>query len=496
MLVRREVFRDSGLLDDRFFMYFEDAEFCLRARRAGWHTGVVVSALMEETPGAGQRPGAYRYLATRNGLEFARTARGWRGLAGGLRRCVDENQGTLRALLSPRSDAGTRAAAGRQLAPVVRGVADFMRRRWGAPPTDLPDVGDAAVAPVGERERCVVVSRFSPWHDGIAKYADQLAEKRRLEGPVLRLGLPGSEADQVVRLDGGLRPLRMLRATRRDDTVLLMWHPWYYVSGRAWDRAAAYLALGMVLRSRRVRVVVHEPDWPSEPGRGIRRAVRAVERAAQWWCWTSPAELVFHSQWQREDFARRLPETASHRQVSFIDHAGVYRPYVEADRVEARQRLGLPQVDPLFLSIGFFGRHKGFDRAITAFLHLPQGAARLYVIGSTPYEWPDTASYVAELRRLAEGRDDVAIIERYLDDVDFDLWIRAADAVVLPYRIGSSSAVAARARVLGTRCVVTRVGGRPEQSGPEDIVVDSDEELAAAVVHIAGRSPLPEAVGY
>jgi GT2 family glycosyltransferase len=25
-----------GLLDDRYFMYFEETDFCLRARRAGW----------------------------------------------------------------------------------------------------------------------------------------------------------------------------------------------------------------------------------------------------------------------------------------------------------------------------------------------------------------------------------------------------------------------------------------------------------------------------
>jgi hypothetical protein len=35
-LVRREVFRDVGLLDDGYFMYFEETDFCLAARRKGW----------------------------------------------------------------------------------------------------------------------------------------------------------------------------------------------------------------------------------------------------------------------------------------------------------------------------------------------------------------------------------------------------------------------------------------------------------------------------
>jgi N-acetylglucosaminyl-diphospho-decaprenol L-rhamnosyltransferase len=36
MIVRREVFEKVGLLDDRYFMYFEEVDFCLRARRAGY----------------------------------------------------------------------------------------------------------------------------------------------------------------------------------------------------------------------------------------------------------------------------------------------------------------------------------------------------------------------------------------------------------------------------------------------------------------------------
>jgi len=35
VLIRREVFEQVGLLDDGFFMYFDDADFSLRARRAG-----------------------------------------------------------------------------------------------------------------------------------------------------------------------------------------------------------------------------------------------------------------------------------------------------------------------------------------------------------------------------------------------------------------------------------------------------------------------------
>jgi hypothetical protein len=36
VLVRRDTLNEIGLMDDGFFMYFEDAEFCRRVRDAGW----------------------------------------------------------------------------------------------------------------------------------------------------------------------------------------------------------------------------------------------------------------------------------------------------------------------------------------------------------------------------------------------------------------------------------------------------------------------------
>lgn len=36
MMIRREVFDSIGLLDEKFFLYYEETDFCLRARDAGW----------------------------------------------------------------------------------------------------------------------------------------------------------------------------------------------------------------------------------------------------------------------------------------------------------------------------------------------------------------------------------------------------------------------------------------------------------------------------
>jgi N-acetylglucosaminyl-diphospho-decaprenol L-rhamnosyltransferase len=36
MMIRRRVFESTGLLDEAFFLYFEEADFCARARNVGW----------------------------------------------------------------------------------------------------------------------------------------------------------------------------------------------------------------------------------------------------------------------------------------------------------------------------------------------------------------------------------------------------------------------------------------------------------------------------
>lgn len=46
MMIRREVFDAIGLLDEAYFLYFDEVDFCLRARRAGWPSHYVPSSIV------------------------------------------------------------------------------------------------------------------------------------------------------------------------------------------------------------------------------------------------------------------------------------------------------------------------------------------------------------------------------------------------------------------------------------------------------------------
>lgn len=150
MVIRTAVIDGVGDLDERFFMYCEESEFCLRATRGGWRVGVNLAAVAEQSPGQSKRPGAHAYLLCRNGLEYARQARGSRGLTAGFGRALYQIAVDLRRLLgvkAGRRSATTVTVSFPRLVGTSRGLVDFLRRRWGPPPTTLPGVGDYRDSP-------------------------------------------------------------------------------------------------------------------------------------------------------------------------------------------------------------------------------------------------------------------------------------------------------------------------------------------------------------
>jgi GT2 family glycosyltransferase len=52
MIVRREVFEDAGLMDEKYFMYFEEVDFCRAAKKAGWPCWYVPSSRVVHLVGA------------------------------------------------------------------------------------------------------------------------------------------------------------------------------------------------------------------------------------------------------------------------------------------------------------------------------------------------------------------------------------------------------------------------------------------------------------
>ena len=72
MMIRREVMDKIGLLDEFYFAYWEDVDYCFRARKAGFRVVYVPNAIIEHHEGFSwkKKPLLQRFLFQRNRLLF------------------------------------------------------------------------------------------------------------------------------------------------------------------------------------------------------------------------------------------------------------------------------------------------------------------------------------------------------------------------------------------------------------------------------------------
>ena len=72
VLMRREALLNCGLFDERYFCYFEDAEWSARVRSAGWRLEVMPEALVRHLGGGSNVGYASQYFMARNRVLFLR----------------------------------------------------------------------------------------------------------------------------------------------------------------------------------------------------------------------------------------------------------------------------------------------------------------------------------------------------------------------------------------------------------------------------------------
>ena len=130
MLARRQVLEEVGLFDERYFAYCEEADLALRAKAAGWETGLIRGAIVVN-PDLGTRIAVIDYLQLRNTLLLVR-----------------EHYGRYHALIRWLLAVGQLAAG--LASPARRGpywdprararaLVDHARNRYGAPPLSIQD---------------------------------------------------------------------------------------------------------------------------------------------------------------------------------------------------------------------------------------------------------------------------------------------------------------------------------------------------------------------
>ncbi len=328
--------------------------------------------------------------------------------------------------------------------------------------------------------RILMVSPYPPARDGLANYAVQEVKRLRADGNDVEVLSPGpSAAHHHLDLVGVRGALALARRVRGYDRIIVQYHPAIFFPTRTTpaERARIYLALGAVwTAAHHVELRVHEFPHVGAETKGEMLAARRM--------WSAVDRLSVHTERERVEFACAFG-LATHA-IEVSDPGANFERRTNVDRTDARVRLGLPADGFLFLSIGFIQPHKGFDRAVHAFAGMAEHGCRLEIVGSVRVEDDEYVAYAEDLRELVESTPGAHLRETYVSDADFDVWIVAADALVLPYRLIWSSSVCERAALYQRPVIASRIGGLANQISGDAFLVDNDRELAIAMRSVAG----------
>jgi GT2 family glycosyltransferase len=124
MLVKRAVFEKVGLFDERYFLYYEEADFCAAARHAGFGIATVNTARMwhKVSRSAGTDSRRTLYYMRRNALLYLRRYRGKGAVVRGA-------LASVRLMFSL-----ARRGQWQRSRTVLQALIDYARGRFGAAP--------------------------------------------------------------------------------------------------------------------------------------------------------------------------------------------------------------------------------------------------------------------------------------------------------------------------------------------------------------------------
>jgi D-inositol-3-phosphate glycosyltransferase len=168
---------------------------------------------------------------------------------------------------------------------------------------------------------------------------------------------------------------------------------------------------------------------------------------------------------------------------------GIYDmvPQTSITPAESRQRLGLRGTDRTLLFFGRIVPYKGLDLLVDAFgrLAVQKLDYRLLIAGEPMKEAEQHWRQVRQTIEQSSMRDQVTQHIRHIPDDEIELYFKAADALVLPYRHIFQSGVLFMAYSFGLPVIATDVGSFRQDiiPGTTGVICQSDDpqDLARAI---------------
>lgn len=310
--------------------------------------------------------------------------------------------------------------------------------------------------------RILLIGPSYPFRGGIALFTQRLYQElslqdevilinfKRLYPPLLFPGksqlvpegaLPGPPSLPLLH---SYNPLSWIRVARRvsrefraDGAIFQWWHPFF---------APLYRVLSSFLRGLPTIAICHNVI-PHEGSLatlwGVKLGLGAMKG------------FIVHAQSEEQRINALFPQKPY--RVAFhpiYDHF----PITEMTSSEARERLGLSQREKVLLFFGLVRHYKGVDTLLKAMELLTDMAdLKLLIVGEVYGKKEDLLFGVEQF-----PSDKVRIVDRFIPEREAEVWFKAADVVVLPYRSATQSGVIPLAYHYSKPVIATKVGGLGE----------------------------------
>lgn len=152
------------------------------------------------------------------------------------------------------------------------------------------------------------------------------------------------------------------------------------------------------------------------------------------------------------------------------------------DSHEAKRRIRVDQTDRTILFFGGIKPYKGLEYLIAAFKLLPGDRYRLVVAGEPKI---DSASYCHQVKSTLDSLENsksVITHLRFVHDHEAEIFFKAADVIVLPYREIFQSGILFLAYRFGLPAIVTDVGSLRDEvlEGSTGFVCRAEDPAALA----------------
>jgi GT2 family glycosyltransferase/glycosyltransferase involved in cell wall biosynthesis len=445
-VVRQEVVEQIGGLDERFFMYSEELDFCKRARAKGWQVWYLPKAVVTHQEGRSSaqdvpfrhinfQTSKVSYYRKHYGRLFAEVLRLFL-LGTYLFQFAEEG---AKLLLRHKPELR------RERLAMIRKVLASGLRPYRSP---YPHSSS-------ELEICLVSAEYTPQPGGVGDYAEKmfqvLSSEFRVGGVRVLSGL-GAMGENTVRLPSDRWNWRMLGQVARHleerpaDAVIIQYQTGAYHMHPAINFLPLYLRWRMGSIRPKVVTTFHDLLVPYL----FPKAGRVRQWVNQLLLRTSDRAIVTN----QEDYEKALSWGARPEKLSLIPIGSNISPVYDVQpaseercriRQEVRQDWGLAENE---FAIGYFGllnRSKGVDTLLEALAKLRNGADgedwRLIIIGGETGQTDQTnRPYARELEKLITslGLEKAVIRTGHLSAEATSRAFAGLDVMALPFRDGAS----------------------------------------------------------